>query len=146
LPRLILNASKIGKINESFIHYIKNPESMTRNKIALKFEDLIETFKVIENHFKENKVYKKYEIEILKNKISHFSSFIFYPSYWNEKKYVENAEYILNFFSESKIKKNLSHLDISRRIYYGTQYYLKNKKIMYFTNKLIMKIKFILKK
>ena len=53
ISKLLLNAKKIGKIDECFVHYIQNPSSMTRNKIALKFDDLINAFESIEDYFKK---------------------------------------------------------------------------------------------
>lgn len=141
LPKLILHSKKIGKINENYIHYIQNPNSMTRSNIALKFDDLINVFLDIEKYFINRKEYYKYENEILQNKLIHFSNFIFYPSDWKNKTYLNNVDYLLNFFSNKEIYINLYVLGIFRRNYYKIQYYLKSKKLMYIVNKSILFLK-----
>ncbi|MGL5963481.1 MAG: glycosyltransferase family 2 protein [Fusobacteriaceae bacterium] len=145
LSKLLLNAKRISKINESFVHYIQNPNSMTRNKIALKFKDLINVFENIENYFKEQQKYQEYKVQILQYKIIHFSNFIFYPSYWKNKEYIENVNYIINFFSKKDVKENLIILDGFRKNFYRLEYYFKSKKLIYIINKIIILLKKIKK-
>lgn len=141
LSKLLLNAKKIGKIDECFVHYIQNPSSMTRNKIALKFMDLQGAFQSVEDYYKQQNKYEEYKIQILQYKIIHFSNFIFYPSYWEDRKYIENANYILDFFSRKDVKENLFILDEFRENFYRLQYYFKSKKIIYIINKVIILLK-----
>lgn len=146
LPKLLINARKVGKVNEHFVHYIQNPNSMTRDRIALKFMDLKKAFHSVESYFKQQNRYEEYEVPILQYKIIHFSNFIFYSSYWKNKKYVENINYIIEFFSRKDVKLNLFVLDGFRKNFYLLQYYFKSKKLMYITNKIIISIKSIMKK
>lgn len=127
LPKLILKAQKIGKINKAFVHYINNLESMSRDKMSLKLNELKMTFDEIEFYFKEEQRYNEFKEYIIKNKIKHFSNFIYYTPYWKNAEYQKNLEYINNFFFQMELKILKSTLTGFKKNYYILQKYTKSK-------------------
>lgn len=121
LPKLILKAKRIGKVNKAFVHYMNNLESMSRDKMSLKLNELIIALEEIELYFKKEDEYIKYKEYILKNKILHLSNFIYYTPYWQKDIYLQNNKIIFKFFSELESKKIRETLKGLKKIYYLIQ-------------------------
>ena len=73
--RLFYFADKIVKLNQPFYHYIQyNPESITKTKTRMHFENIVMFWLLLDNFLKENGLFEKYkknlELARVQNKVS----------------------------------------------------------------------------
>jgi len=112
-PRLAFKAKKIGKINEAFVHYILNPNSITRDKGMLKIYQLEEVFKILECYFKDCKNI----LFILDSyKLSHMLDIPRSKPAWNNEKYIRGVEMLLRVLRDADWK-NLKY-PLNKKIFF----------------------------
>ncbi|HEO98714.1 MAG: glycosyltransferase family 2 protein [Campylobacterales bacterium] len=111
---LTSKATKIGKYNDAFVHYIKNPLSTTQNQVSKKIYHLFNVFHHIETYFQRNDHYQTYYDEIEKSKQKIVYRFLKQEPFFGDENYEKGIEKTLEYFkSKPKIYKNLN---FSRRL------------------------------
>ena len=85
--KLSIKANKIGKLDKAFLHYIFNPNSITKEgREAIKMLDLFKVYEIIKQDMKSKNIYKIYKKGLEGQEIKKINGFFIRKSYWNEKK------------------------------------------------------------
>lgn len=106
---LVSKATKIGKYNEAFVHYIKNPSSTTQNQISKKTYHLFDALSYIEKHFHQNGNYQDYCHEIEKGKQQIVYRMLKQKPFFGDEGYEKGIDIIVAYFTKKpKIYKNLN--------------------------------------
>lgn len=97
-PFLIESSKKIGKLNKAYVHYIQNPQSITKSGKLKKIDELFFVLKNI-----EEKLVNKVDKEALDGLFINNLGNIFYT----EKTLIKNRKDVLNFLEKIKNTKKI---------------------------------------
>jgi len=115
LPRVIYSADKIGKLNQAFIHYVDNPQSITNSNLSLKMYQLFDSFDLLTVFFKKN---SRGYLDIIENfKFNRICQFIFLKPYFGHLQYQLTFDTFLTLLkgkNEVKLKGRGLHIIIIR--------------------------------
>lgn len=114
VPRLIYFSKKIVKLNKAYVHYIQNPNSITKKKNIEKIFSLYSAIKVLEDFFKDKK-----EFQIDRLKITHLGLTLMKENYDIKNiAYLNILEDYFDTVKNIKIEKSYSALEkIMGKIY-----------------------------
>ncbi|MFT7861087.1 MAG: glycosyltransferase family 2 protein [Sulfurimonas sp.] len=106
---LASKATKIGKYNEAFVHYIVNPTSLTQYQASKKMYHIFKVFEYIEKNFKRDGFYKTYKKMLEQSKLKLVYTFLKQKPYFGDENYERGIEKTLEYFKcRPKIYKNLN--------------------------------------
>jgi len=100
LPKLILKAKKIGKIDKAYYHYIVNPKSVTQNNESKKMYQLFEAMEMNKRYFMQKGLLNKYIDYIKIKEIKIVDSFITKKPHFNNKEYEKSIDACLAYLKK----------------------------------------------
>jgi len=107
MPRLVLRAKKIEKLNKAFVHYIVNPDSITNYETTKKMYQLFEAYDEIESFLKRIGKYKKFKDDLMLMRYINFIAFIRRKPFYNDDNYKKGLNYILSYLKQDNIFKSI---------------------------------------
>ncbi|MFT7861088.1 MAG: glycosyltransferase family 2 protein [Sulfurimonas sp.] len=106
---LASKATKIGKYNEAFVHYIVNPTSLTQYQASKKMYHMFRTYEIIHTHLQKDIHYNTYKELLEKMRLKSTFVFLKMEPYFGDKEYEKGIEKTLEYFrSKPKIHNNLN--------------------------------------
>ena len=108
MPRLVLRAKKIKKLNKAFVHYIVNPNSITNYETTKKMHQLFEAYDGIESFLKKNGKYKKFKDDLMLMRYINFVAFIRRRPFYNDDSYKKGLNCIFSCVKRNSILKSMS--------------------------------------
>ena len=108
VPKLVLNSKNIGLIDKAYIHYINNPNSITKQEISKKMYQLFKVYDRLEDYLIDKKKYKEYKEDMKFKKIRIVSSLLTQKPYWEDDNYLKAVELSLKLLKTNpEIDKNI---------------------------------------
>ena len=109
--RWALKAEKVGKIDKAFIHWISNPESVTRKAPAKLMYQTFEIYDEMEDVLKAEGKHDAYQEHITAMRQFSFIAFFTQKPFYTDDKYQRGLDYMLSYLKHNNIP---NHLDSSR--------------------------------
>jgi hypothetical protein len=107
--RLYFHAKKIVKVNKAFYHYVYNPESMSKSKNNMHFENILQFWNLLDSFLTTNKLYEKYKQDIDCSKVQNKATLMI------ETRSSQLRRKYANIYANEE-KNNQSHLKMGEKI------------------------------
>ena len=107
MPRLILGARKIEKLNQAFVHYIVNPNSITNFETTKRMYQLFEAYDMIEYFLKKSGKYKVFKDYLMLMRYINFIAFMRRKPFYSDDNYRRGLIYILSYLKQANVLKSL---------------------------------------
>jgi glycosyltransferase involved in cell wall biosynthesis len=109
--RWILKANKVGKIDKAFIHWMSNPESVTRKAPSKLMYQTFEIYDEMERILKSEGKYEVYKDDVTIMRHFSFIAFFTQKPFYADKNYQRGLEYMLLYLKQNN---NPEKVDSSR--------------------------------
>ena len=106
--RWALKAKKVGKLKKSFIHWMANPDSVTRKEPAKLMYQTFEVYDEIESLLKENKKFEQYKEDLLSMRHVSFVAFFTQKPFYNNDDYQRGLNYMLSYLKQNDNPKKVN--------------------------------------
>jgi glycosyltransferase involved in cell wall biosynthesis len=103
-----LKAKKIGKLKKSFIHWMANPDSVTRKEPAKLMYQTFEVYDEIESLLKKNKKFEQYKEDLLSMRHFSFVAFFTQKPFYNNDNYQRGLNYMLTYLKQNDNPKKVN--------------------------------------
>lgn len=135
--RLGFLSEKIGKIDKPYLHYIKNPNSVTNLNKAHIINEYFGIYDILDKFLLEKGIKEEYEKLVYRHKIFDFKDFMFQDSDWNNEEYLQAADKFLDIVRDKRIRENLDLLDKKQKIFWIPVLIFKNRASLRLTSEII---------
>lgn len=105
--KLALKAKKIGKLEEAFTHWIKNPNSVTRREPSKFMYQTFETYDEIEKIIREGRKLDNYKKDLSLMRCLSFIAFFTQKPFYRDDNYQKTLNYMLSYLKQNNIPKNI---------------------------------------
>lgn len=114
VPKIMLNAQRISKINETYYHYVQNPDSITKKDPGASFYQVYAAMYHLERFYsinlKDDKILKDYQTY----KFYHIINYIYFEPIYDNKNYMLAFDNTLNEIKN--LKAVPENLNITRKL------------------------------